>query len=221
MGGRMAELQGSERRGLFSRALSGGALTAGAFAASQALRLGSNLILTRLLYPEAFGVMALVTMVLVGLQMFSDTGIGPAISRSPRGDEPGFLNTAWTVNVIRGLLLWGLTALAAWPMARFLRGAGTGAASAGGGAGAVIAGFNPTRIDTANRHLLLGRVTLVELAAQVAAPLHGGAGGGDALRSGRWCGAALADRWPSFCCAARGCPGPVNRFAGNPRPPRN
>jgi O-antigen/teichoic acid export membrane protein len=31
----------------------------------------------------------------------------------------------------------------------------------------LIAGFNPTRIDTANRHLLLGRVTLLDLAAQV------------------------------------------------------
>ncbi|MBE2275273.1 MAG: oligosaccharide flippase family protein [Rhodobacteraceae bacterium] len=167
----MAELQGSERRGLFSRALSGGALTAGAFAASQALRLGSNLILTRLLYPEAFGVMALVTMVLVGLQMFSDTGIGPAISRSPRGDEPGFLNTAWTVNVIRGLLLWGLTALAAWPMARFYEVPELAQLLPVAGLALCIAGFNPTRIDTANRHLMLGRVTLVELAAQVAGTL--------------------------------------------------
>ena len=31
----------------------------------------------------------------------------------------------------------------------------------------LIAGFNPTRIDTANRHLLLGRVTLLDLAAQI------------------------------------------------------
>jgi O-antigen/teichoic acid export membrane protein len=30
----------------------------------------------------------------------------------------------------------------------------------------LIAGFNPTRIDTANRHLLLGRLTALDLAAQ-------------------------------------------------------
>jgi O-antigen/teichoic acid export membrane protein len=44
------------------------------------------------LFPEAFGLMALVTVVLVGLQMFSDTGIGPAISRSPRATSRPF----WT-----------------------------------------------------------------------------------------------------------------------------
>ncbi|GAB1360936.1 hypothetical protein MASR1M32_01720 [Rhodobacter sp.] len=94
--------ENGQRSGLMARALRGSALTAGSYAVTQALRLASNLILTRLLFPEAFGLMALVSVVLVGLQMFSDTGIGPAISRSPRGDEPAFLDTAWTVNVARG-----------------------------------------------------------------------------------------------------------------------
>ena len=40
---------------LFQRALKGSVLTAGAYAVTQALRLLSNLILTRLLFPEAFG----------------------------------------------------------------------------------------------------------------------------------------------------------------------
>ena len=66
------------RPSLFARALRGGALTAGSYAFTQALRLASNLILTRLLFPEAFGLMALVSVVLVGLAMFSDVGIGPA-----------------------------------------------------------------------------------------------------------------------------------------------
>jgi hypothetical protein len=48
-----------------------------------------------------------------------------------------------------------------------VRGAGVGAALPVAGLTLLIAGFNPTRIDTANRHLLLGRVTLLDLAAQV------------------------------------------------------
>ncbi len=45
---------------LFGRVLSGAVLTAGSYALTQVLRLGSNLVLTRLLFPEAFGLMALV-----------------------------------------------------------------------------------------------------------------------------------------------------------------
>lgn len=160
--------QGGGRQGLFARALGGGAITALGYGAAQALRLASNLVLTRLLFPEAFGIMALVTVVLVALQMFSDAGIGPAIARSPRGDAPDFLDTAWTVNVLRGGLLWLLACAAAWPAARFYQVPELAGLLPVAGLSLVIAGFNPTRIDTANRHLLLGRVTLLDLAAQAA-----------------------------------------------------
>jgi hypothetical protein len=65
-----------------------------------------NLILTRLLFPEAFGLMALVQVFLSGLQMFSDIGIQTSVIRSKRGEDPAFLDTAWTVQVLRGGLLW-------------------------------------------------------------------------------------------------------------------
>ncbi len=153
--------------GLFARAVRGSLMTAGAYAVTQALRLVSNLILTRLLFPEAFGVMALVSVVLVGLAMFSDVGIGPAISQHPKGDDPRFLNTAFTLNVIRGLALWLLTCALALPVARFYAAPDLAQLLPAAGITLLIAGFNPTRIDTANRHLLLGRVTLLDLVAQI------------------------------------------------------
>lgn len=153
--------------GIFARALTGSALTAGSFAITQALRLASNLILTRLLFPEAFGLMALVSVVLVGLAMFSDVGIGPAISQHPKGDAPEFLDTAFTLNVLRGGLLWLLTCALAWPMAQFYAAPDLAWLLPVAGITLLIAGFNPTRIDTANRHLLLGRVTALDLIAQV------------------------------------------------------
>ncbi|WP_232831241.1 oligosaccharide flippase family protein [Pseudogemmobacter bohemicus] len=154
-------------RGLFRRALGGGMFVAGSYVFAQFARLLSNLVLTRLLYPEAFGVMALVMVVLVGLQMFSDVGIGPAISRSARGDEPDFLNTAWTLNVFRGAGLWVLTCLVAWPAAWFYQVPDLALMVPVAGLTLLIGGFNPTRIDTANRHLLLVRVTALDLAAQI------------------------------------------------------
>ncbi len=72
------------------------------YGSSQCLRLISNLILTRLLVPELFGLMALVNTFIIGLNLFSDVGIRPSIIRSERGEDPLFLNTAWTLQVIRG-----------------------------------------------------------------------------------------------------------------------
>ena len=152
---------------LFRRALTGSMLTAGSYAVTQALRLASNLILTRLLFPEAFGVMALVSVALVGLSMFSDMGIGPAISQHRRGDDPAFLDTAFTLDVARGVILWLMTCALAWPMAALYDAPELMQLLPVAGLTLLIAGFNPTRIDTANRHLLLGRVTLLDLAAQV------------------------------------------------------
>lgn len=152
---------------LFRRALKGSLLTAGSYAIAQALRLVSNLILTRLLFPEAFGVMALVSVVLVGLAMFSDVGVGPAISQHPRGDEDDFLDTAFTINAVRGAVLWLITCALAWPLAQFYAAPDLLQLLPAAGLTLLISGFNPTRIDTANRHLLLGRVTALDLAAQV------------------------------------------------------
>jgi O-antigen/teichoic acid export membrane protein len=153
-------------RGLMARVLRSASWLMIGYGGSQALRLAANLVLARLLFPEAFGLMALVTVVTVGLSLFSDVGIGPAIAQNPRGDDPDFLNTAWTIQVIRGFGLWAMTLLLAWPVAwvydtpdliLYLPIAGVALA---------IAGFNPTRIETAHRHLLVGRLTALDLAAQ-------------------------------------------------------
>ena len=44
-------------------------------AGSQILRLASNLIMTRLLVPDLFGLMALANTILFGLVLFSDLGL--------------------------------------------------------------------------------------------------------------------------------------------------
>ena len=67
------------------------------YGGSQALRLAANLILARLLFPEAFGLMALINVIIMGLALFSDTGINAAITQSARGDDPDFLDTAFSI----------------------------------------------------------------------------------------------------------------------------
>ena len=87
---------------LKKQAVRGTIWTVFGYGSSQVLRFGGNLILTRLLVPDLFGLMALVQIFIRGLSLFSDIGIRPSIIRSDRGDDPIFLNTAWTIQVIRG-----------------------------------------------------------------------------------------------------------------------
>ncbi|NDV98275.1 oligosaccharide flippase family protein [Salipiger sp. PrR002] len=151
---------------LSARALRSSVLTVGSFGFSQALRLGGNLILTRLLFPEAFGLMALVSVFLMGLVQFSDVGVTPAILQSKRGDDRDFLDTAWTLQVLRGIGLWLTACALAWPMAQLYDEPQLMHFLPVAGLALLIAGFRPTRMDTANRHLMLGRVTLLELGTQ-------------------------------------------------------
>lgn len=131
------------------------------------IRLASSLILTRLLFPEVYGVMSLVWMVMYGLTMFSDIGLGPAIIRDKRGDDPDFLNTAWTLQALRGALLWGAACLLAGPMAAFYNQAQLSQLIPAAGLTALISGFNSTSMQTCRRHMDFKRLTLLELATQI------------------------------------------------------
>jgi O-antigen/teichoic acid export membrane protein len=84
----------------------GAVWTVAGYGGGQALRFLGNLILTRLLFGEAFGLMALVNVFLQGLQLFSDDGIGPSILPHARGADRRFLDTAWTMQVVRGFVLF-------------------------------------------------------------------------------------------------------------------
>ncbi len=136
------------------------------YGGSQLIRLGGNLILWRLLYPKAFGVMAIVNVFMQGLQMFSDVGIGPSIIQNKRGDDPVYLNTAWTIQAIRGVLLFVVSIAAAGPVARFYGEPLLASMIPVVGLGAAISGFNSTGLFTTVRQVALGRLTLIDLTAQ-------------------------------------------------------
>src|SRR5712675_1262901 len=100
---------------LRSRALAGSAWTTFGFGGQKLIQLVSNLVLTRLLFPEAFGLMALANVILLGLGMFSDLGIKPSIVQHEQGDSEKFLNTAWTIQILRGLSVWLAACVLAYP----------------------------------------------------------------------------------------------------------
>lgn len=106
-----------------ARALSSSKAVAGAFwvvsgsVGSQVIRLIGNLILTRLLFPEAFGVMALAFAVIIGLSQLSDIGLREGVVNSPRISEPIFMRTAWTLQILRSVFLGLLACALAFPVA--------------------------------------------------------------------------------------------------------
>ena len=136
--------------------------------------------MTRLLVPEMFGVMAIANLVLFGLALFSDVGIGQGIVQSRRGHDPVYLNTSWTVQIIRGIVIWLLALTLALViyfinLMKWFPSTSTYAdpilpyVVAILSINALIDGFNSTRIATANRNLMLGRLTMIELSSQVGA----------------------------------------------------
>ncbi|MEM1159331.1 MAG: oligosaccharide flippase family protein [Pseudomonadota bacterium] len=158
-----ARVQGD---GIGARVMRGSALTFFGFGASQALRLGSNLILTRLLFPEAFGLMAIISLFLTGLQMISDVGLVTCVVRSKRGNDPAFLNTTWTIQIIRGVVLGAICLAIAGPVARFYDEAILQELMYGLAFAVLIMGLQSTRIATASRNITLGRVTWLDMGTQ-------------------------------------------------------
>lgn len=135
------------------------------------IRLVSNLILTRLLVPEYFGLMALVTTFLSGLNMFSDIGIGPSLIQNKRGDDPDFFNTAWTLQVIRGFGLWLFSLLIAWPIAIFYQEQQLLWLIPIVGFNAIIEGFQSTAKVTLTRNLEIGKLTRFGLVEEIIIPV--------------------------------------------------
>lgn len=73
------------------------------------IRLGSSVIVTRLLDPSAYGIMSTVMVFVTVLALLSDLGLQPIVLTDARGDEPDFLHSIWTVQILRGFVLAILT----------------------------------------------------------------------------------------------------------------
>ena len=147
-------------------AMQGAIWTIAGFGFGQVLRLASNLVLTRLLVPELFGLMTLAQTALTGLSLFSDIGASASVVRHPRGEEPSFLNTIWTIQIIRGFFLWVGTALLAWPVFWFYGDPRLKLLVPLVGLSAVLNGFMSTSPYVLNRRLAVKQLAVFEIGTQ-------------------------------------------------------
>jgi O-antigen/teichoic acid export membrane protein len=156
---------------LKQRAVRSSMWTMGAFGFGQVIKVVSNPILAALLMPEHFGTVALISVFVTGMAALSDVGIEQAIIQNKRGDDPVFLNTAWTLHAIHGIALWLGCCLIAYPVSLLFHDKSNAhdllVMLPVAGLGPLITGFNPTRIFTLNRHLNMGLLTILNLVYQL------------------------------------------------------
>ena len=135
-------------------------------------------MMTRLLAPEMFGLMSIVSVFIMGLSLFSDLGLKQSIIQSKRGRDERFLNTIWSFQIIRGFSIWGfsvLVAIAVWiaqnllwmpvgtvyaePLLPYIIPVST--------LGMIISAFEPTWTSLASRDLQQARLIKIELICQI------------------------------------------------------
>lgn len=87
------------------------------FGAQGLIKLGSSMILTRILRPEAYGMITILMSILFVIEMIGDLGLNLFVIRDPNGEEERYLNTAWTIRLVRStfncaVVMLGATLLA-------------------------------------------------------------------------------------------------------------
>jgi O-antigen/teichoic acid export membrane protein len=146
---------------------------------AQVIRFGTNLVMTRLLAPEMYGVMTVATTIMIGLTLFFDLGLRQAVVQNSRGSDPRFLNTVWVTRIgIGGLvlvasiivaaILWGAADLGMLPLGTAYAEPSMPFVVAALGFGGLLSGLESTKTMEASRHLALVRLTQMQILAQLA-----------------------------------------------------
>ncbi len=162
----VARRVGALREALASPTRRGALWAAVGFGGGQVLRFAGNIVLSHLLFREAFGMTAIVGSFLQALQLFSDIGVGPSIIQSARGEDRRYLSTAWTIQAVRGAVIWLIVCAAAVPFARFYDEPQLAWVAPVGALSVLVSGFASTKLFTANKNLQMGSLTRIELASQ-------------------------------------------------------
>jgi O-antigen/teichoic acid export membrane protein len=152
---------------LESSALGATVWTIAAYGAGQVLRIANSLVLTRLIAPEAFGLMALLTTLIVGLTLLSDVGLEEGVIQNARGTATELINTAYCIQAMRGAGIWVVSMLVAWPASRFYHEPKILFLLPVVGLGSAISGLNSINVLTLIRDLNAKRLYTVNLVIQL------------------------------------------------------
>src|SRR5579872_638008 len=167
LGRRIPGLDGLSASTRVLTAVRGSAWTAAGYGASQLARLASTVVLARMVAPQAFGLVALVTVYLSGLELLSDLGIGMDVVQHKRGDDPVFINTAFMIQAVRGIMLWGVAWGLAYPFASFYKQPAVLALAIVGSCSTLAGAFNSGSIWMLTRHVRRKELMLLTTGSEV------------------------------------------------------
>ncbi|MFT3967650.1 MAG: oligosaccharide flippase family protein [Sphingobium sp.] len=131
------------------------------------LRAVSSIVLTRLLMPEVFGISGILASITFTAAMVSDLGFQAFVVRHEDGDRPRFLDTVWTISLIRSAALSLLLVALAEPIALLLDKPELAPLIAAYSLTFAIEGVASLTLLTALRNRMILRLSLLELAVAV------------------------------------------------------
>ena len=144
------------------------------------IRLAGNLITTRLLVPELFGIMAVFTVISTVLELLSDVGIRQSVIRSANAGSENFRKTAWTFQIGRSAFLfffcqviaglfWALQTLDFVPADTVYSEPVLPLVISVGSLAVLLRGFQSIEILYAERSVRFGRTVAFSLVSQIVA----------------------------------------------------
>lgn len=145
------------------RAIKGAAYVFVSHGMSQVMRLVLNVIIARILLPDDFGLMALMMLMVTGLYMLSDLGTTQSLLQSKRRHDPLFQDTAWSLDFIRAMLVWGIMCALALPLARFYDAPDIALMLPFFAFAPILRDLAPSKVIIEQSELRLGRQTSIEL----------------------------------------------------------
>lgn len=125
----------------------------------------SNIMFAALLFPEAFAQIAIVNSIITGFVMFSEIGIRSKVIESDQASDKDFLDTAWSLQILRGVILYGVLCIAAYPFSRFYSSPDLFLAIPVAGSVLLISSLTPTWIYEQNRNLVVSKQVFSEVSS--------------------------------------------------------
>lgn len=101
----MVEME--KKEGLFDKARRGGLLIGTSNVLKAILAVVRTIVVARFLTPTDLGLMGIVLFALAVLESLSHTGFAAALIQQRKGVDP-YLDTAWIISLVRGIVLYGL-----------------------------------------------------------------------------------------------------------------
>lgn len=139
--------------------------TAGTFGLTITLRFASNIVLTRLLAPDVFGILMIVMTVKAGTELLTDIGIGQSVVRNENAEDIRFRYTAWTLQVLRNSLLCAALLIASYPLGEFYE-VPPGVLQLGA-ITLMVSGFSSTVLHYLQRNMQFKRLNMFDLLTDI------------------------------------------------------